>query len=111
MEAWRDSVPSTMTPNRKQLEGLAVLSGEQVLSTMSNHPGPLARKTPILQLTLSFQVHSLPLESLPLFPAPRFDALFLVKRQWTLEELIPYVDEFVPEGKAITSTMTAAVIL
>ncbi|KAL1521285.1 hypothetical protein AB1Y20_020954 [Prymnesium parvum] len=74
MEAWRDGVPAPMLPERKQLDGLAV--------------------------AMDGQVQSLPLEVLPTSPSARFAALFLVKRQWRLDELVPYVDEFVPPGES-----------
>ena len=81
LAAWAENLPAGLEADPKHLAGLAVLLP----------PPPDTEEKPRLQ--------SLPLSALSPVARTRFQALFGLKRNWTLEELTPYVRDLLdPEA-------------
>jgi sister chromatid cohesion protein DCC1 len=70
-EAWGGSLSFGITPEPSDLEGLAISSADGA------------------------SLQALPFESLPVAAVPRFEALFKVKREWSMAELLPYVRDLI----------------
>ena len=87
-EAWADALPDSIEPDEGLLAGLAVF-----LPPTDRHPAE-SDSTPMLQ--------AMPLSSLSLVPKERFAQLFKVKRNWMLDELVPYIQDLVDPSIAPT---------
>ena len=96
LEAWAEALPSGREVDMTQLDGLAVTLPPtpkvQVGKKQKDDDEP--EEQPRLQ--------GLPLSSLSLVPKERFAALFLLKKKWGLDELLPYVNDLVEPGAAPT---------
>lgn len=87
LEAWGDALPAGIEPDEALLAGLAVF---------------LPPSAPNHAESDSMMLQALPLSSLSLVPKERFSQLFKVKRNWRLDELVPYVQDLVDPSVAPT---------
>ncbi|KAI9488097.1 sister chromatid cohesion protein Dcc1 [Zychaea mexicana] len=87
-QVWRKLVPDVFSPTMEMLQGLYVVT-ERAATTAVFHQ----------QRTQTY-ISYFPLSELSVDPTQRFASLFAEKKQWTPEQILPYIQDLAPDQKA-----------